>query len=111
MTEIEGFGESARDLVDDLINRPFPNAIPVLERWFDGLTRNQLIFFEQYWREHGPSTSEREIWEALKRTNERQKVAKRPSVGREVVRIFGKKIVVYRDTRTGRWTRKPRRTR
>lgn len=111
MTRIEEFSQSAQDLVADVIDRSFPDAIPVLERWFDGLTRNQLIFWEGYWRENGPRTSERDLWEALKRTHERETVTKQPSFRRETVRIYGRKVIIYRNLRTGRFAHVRRRTR
>lgn len=95
-------------MVDDHIDRPFPDVIPVLERWFDGLTRRQLIFFEQYWRMYGPRTAERDIWEALKRTPERKTAEERPSFRKEVVVIKGHRVRVWRDLRTGRFIRRRR---
>lgn len=115
MTRIDDFKAEARDKIDGLIDEPFPDALPELERFFGGrtggLTRNQVVWFEMYWRENGMArTTERDIWEALQRTSERQKFSKRmPTVRREMVRIFGHKVTVWRDTRTGRFVR--RRTR
>ncbi|MDG6912922.1 MAG: hypothetical protein JRN51_07345 [Nitrososphaerota archaeon] len=115
MTDITDFKGEARDKIDSLTDEPFPDALPELERFFGGrtggLTRNQVVWFEMYWREHGTAkTTQREIWEALKRAPERQRFAnRRPAVRREVVRIFGHKTVRYRDVRTGRWARRPRR--
>jgi hypothetical protein len=115
MTNIDDFKGEARDKIDNLIDEPFPDALPELERFFGGrtggLTRSQVVWFEMYWREYGTAkTNEREIWEALQRTPERQKFAKRrPTVRREVVRVFGHKVVRYRDVRTGRWARRRRR--
>jgi len=97
-------------MVDGHISETFPDAIPVLERWFNGLTRSQLIFFEQYWRDNGPAqTPARAVWEALKRTRERQKFAKGPAVRREIVVMKGHRVVVWRDKATGRFVRGRRR--
>lgn len=111
MTEIEDFSEATQEMVDSHINEPFTDAIPVLERWFNGfLTRSQLIFFEQYWRDNGPAqTPARALWEALKRTRERQKAARQSGARREVVVIKGHKVVVWRDLSTGRFVRRRRR--
>jgi len=111
MTNIGDFKGEARDKIDSLIGEPFPDALPELEQFFGGpsgmLTRNQVVWFESYWHENGPRTSERDIWEALQRTPERQKFAKRrPVVRREVVKVHGHKAVVYRDLRTGRFVRR-----
>lgn len=109
MTEIGEFGESAQDLVNNLIGRPFPDAIPVLESWFDGLTHKQLVFFEQYWRENGPrDASAREHWEALRRARERPLKVKQRRFRKETVVIFGHRISVLRDTLTGRFVRRRR---
>ena len=109
MTRIDDFSEATQEMVDRHISRPFPDAIPVLERWFNGLSRSQLIFFEQYWKEFGPSTSEREIWEALKRMPERATVKASPRLRREAVVIKGRKVVVWRNSVTGRFVRRSQR--
>ena len=84
----------------------------MLEEWFDGLTRSQLIFFEQYWRDNGPQeTSARAHWEALQRTHERRLKAKQRRFRKESVTIWGHKVVVHRDRRTGRFVRIRRRLR
>jgi hypothetical protein len=95
-------------MIDRHIGEPFPEVIPVLERWFDGLTHKQLIFWESYWHLYGPPISEREIWEALRRTPERQRVTRRPTVRKEVVVIFGHKVTVFRNLNTGRFSRRRR---
>lgn len=58
MTDIGDFSQATQNMVDRNINRPFRDAVPKLERWFDttgGLTRNRLVFFERYWGEEGPT--------------------------------------------------------
>jgi hypothetical protein len=110
MTRIEDFSDSTQEMVGRHIDEPFPDAIPVLESWFHGLTRSQLIFFEQYWREYGTARApERETWEAIKWARERQKAEKRPSVRRETVVIKGHRVFVWRDPSTGRFVRRRRR--
>ena len=115
MTRFDDISKEGQDKVNDLIDQPFPDALPELERFFGertgGLTHNQVVWFEMYWREHGTAkTNEREIWEALQRTPERQRFSKRrPTIRREVVMDLGHKVVRYRDVRTGRWVRRPRR--
>jgi hypothetical protein len=117
MTNIGDFSKEGQDKIDSLLDRKFPDALPELEVFFGGstggLTRNQVVWFEMYWREYGTAqTNEREIWEALQRTHERARFSKRrPAVRKETVRIHGQKVVVYRDVRTGRWVRRRRRRR
>ena len=106
MTRIEDFLSSTQDMVEENIERKFRDALPVLERWFNGLTRKQLIFWESYWRQFGPSESEGEIFEAIKYTPERQRITKRPSVRKEVVVINGHRVTIVRDLRTGRFARR-----
>ena len=108
MTTIDDFSKEARNGINEHIHQPFPDALPWLELFFNGLTRNQLIFFEQYWREYGPSTPEREMWETLKWAPERRKVYRRPSIRSEVVFVKGHRVKVWRDLRTGRFVRRRR---
>lgn len=108
MTTIDDFSKEARDGINEHIHLRFPDALPWLELFFHGLTRNQLVFFEQYWREYGPSTPEREMWEALKWTPERRKVFRRPSFRREVVVVKGHRVAVWRDLHTGRFVSRRR---
>lgn len=111
ITNIDDFSREIQDFVDDRIDQDFPDVLPELEIRLGGLTREQLLFFERYWRLNGPQdTSEREMWLAIKQARERKRVeAERPSTRREVIYIFGRRTVVFRDSRTGRFARGPRR--
>lgn len=106
MTDITEFSHRVQGLVDDLIDRPFEDAEPVLESWFHGLTLRQVLFFSQYWREHGPaSTPGRALVEALMATRE-PKPAVQHGPRREVVRIKGRPRIVWRGAE-GRFVRGP----
>lgn len=109
-----GFSPRAAEMLSERIHEPFPDYVVLAEDVLGkggALTREQLVYIEWLYRSHNIGR-EREVWEGLKRAPERERLAKkRPSVRREVVRIFGKRTVVYRDLHTGRWTRKPRRMR
>jgi hypothetical protein len=115
MTRIEDFSQEAQDKIDSLIDKPFPDEIPELEIFFGhrtgGLTRGQLVWLEMFWREFGTAhATERDVWDELRQTHERQRFPKRkPSVRREVVIIFGHRVTVFRDIRTGRFVRRLRR--
>ncbi len=114
MTQIEDFSQQTQDMVDSIIDRPFSDAIPTLERWFDGMSRNQLVFFEQYWLANSPTPSPaRAVWEAMRGMRGRIPKAKKPAskYKREVVHVFGHKVVVWRDPVTGRFVRRRRRRR
>lgn len=106
MTDITDFSQRVQGLVDDLIDRPFEDAEPVLESWFHGLTMRQVLFFSQYWREHGPaSTPGRAFLEALMATREpKEEVQRGPR--KEVVLIKGRRVVIWRSRATGRFVRR-----
>lgn len=106
-----GFSPGVAEILDGNIHRPFPDFLIVAEETIGKggpLTRSQLIHLESLYRSHNIGR-EREIWEGLRRTPERQKVVKRPSVRKETVRIFGHRVTVWRDLRTGRFVRRKRR--
>lgn len=106
-----GFSPTVSEILDGNIHRPFPDFVIVAEETIGKggpLTRSQLIHIESLYRRHNIGR-EREIWEGLKRTRERRLPVRRPAVRREVVFIFGRKVVVYRSLLTGRFVGRRRR--
>ena len=111
--ELEAYGISPRaaEILSEHIHDPFPDYLIVAEETLGkggALTRSQTVHLEWVYRSHNIGR-EREIWEGLKRTPEREKAAKRPEVRRETVRIFGHRVTIWRDLRTGRFVRRKRR--
>jgi hypothetical protein len=106
-----GFSPNVAGRLGANIHDPFPDFLILAEEILgkDGaLTRSQLVYIEYLHRSHNIG-HEREIWEALKRAPERERFAKKPSIRREVVVIFGHRVTVFRDVRTGRFVRRRRR--
>lgn len=107
-----GFSPAVADRLSGHIHDRFDDYVILAEETIGkggSLTRSQLIFIESLYRSYN-IRREREIWEGLKRAPERQSFAKRPpAVKREVVLIFGRRVVVYRSLVTGRFVRRRRR--
>jgi hypothetical protein len=100
-----GFSPTAADMLSERIHDSFDHYIIVAEEILGkggALTRSQIIYLEYLYRSHNIGR-EREIWEGLKSAPERRKVSRRPSMRREVVRIYGKKVVVHRNLRNGQF--------
>ena len=94
MTKIEDFSHGVQKIVNRYINRPFQDAVPVLENWMKprhGMTRNQLVWFEQYWRSHGTSQTETYRGRVLRK---------------ETVTRWGHRFTVWRDAKTGRFVKR-----
>lgn len=107
-TEMEEYGISPRaaEILSERVHDRFDDYIIVAEEILGkggALTRSQVIYLESLYRSYNIGR-EREIWEGLKKAPERERFAKkRPTVRREVVRIFGKKVVVHRNLRNGQF--------
>jgi len=103
-----GFSPSVAGILDGHVHDPFPDFVVIAEETLGkggALTRSQLVYLEWLYRSHNIGR-EREIWEGLKRAPERERAAKkRPAVRKEVVVIFGHRVLVLRDLRTGRFVR------
>ncbi len=111
MTDITDLSEAAQDFIHEHEHNNFADFMTRCEDFLGRgipLTLKQVVMLEGHWREVNPDKNARQYFEESKHIRFREKG---PAVRhfripvKQVVTRHGRKVTVYRDTRTGRFVR------